>query len=143
MNLFRLSTLGFFAGTIIFAADTPPASPAKNWVSPHFTKEGYHTVTARGSEARLTGPRQFEVVDLNLTLFRGDATNVVDTVLLAPAATFFPDEKIARGDRSVRLIRDDVEAAGTRWTCRQSDRRVTLDGEVRVVFRAALGDILK
>ena len=139
MKLLRLSLLALAACAAATAAD----APAKNWVLPLFTKEGFRSMTARGSEAGLSGPHQFEVIDLNLTLYSGDSTSTVETILLAPAATFLPDEKIARGEKSVRLIRDDLEATGTRWVCRQADKKISLDGGVRVIFHAALADILK
>ena len=100
-------------------------------------------MTARGSEARATGPRQFEVVDLNLTLFSGDAAARVDTVLLSPAATFDAEAKTAQGQKSVRFIRDDVEASGTRWMYWHEQKKISLDGNVRVTLRAELPALLQ
>lgn len=118
-------------------------APARNWVLPAFTKEGFREATARGSEARALSDRTFEVVDLNLTFFSGDATNRVETIILSPAATFLPDEKIARGENHVRFIRDDVEASGIRWVYRHADKKISLDGNVRVTFRAEIDDLLR
>ncbi len=100
-------------------------------------------MTARGSEARLVNEHQFEVVDLNLTLFTGDASAKVDTILLSPAATFLPDAKIARGDKSVRFIGDEIEASGTHWIYRHEEKKISLDGDVRVTFRAELKNLLQ
>jgi hypothetical protein len=118
-------------------------APAKNWALPLYSDEGFHTMTARGSEARATGNRQFKVVDLNLTFFSGDATNRVETVILSPAATFLPDVKEAHGEKSVRFIRDDIEASGTRWVYLHDKKKISLDGDVRVTFHAELKDLLK
>ena len=123
-----------------FAADI--TAPAKNWVLPMFTKEGFRSMTARGTEARLVTANHFEVVDLNLTLFSSDAVTRVETILLSPAATFLPNEKIARGEKSVRFIGDDIEASGTRWVYRHEEKKISLEGDVRVIFSAELKNLL-
>ena len=124
-----------------FAANI--TAPAKNWVLPLFSKEGHRSMTARGSEARLIDDNHFEVVDLNLTLFTGDEVPQVDTILLSPAATFLPDQKIAHGEKSVRFIGDEIEASGTRWVYRHAEKKISLDGNVRVIFRAELKNLLQ
>jgi len=118
-------------------------APAKNWVLPLFTKEGFRQMTARGTEARLVTAHEFEVIDLNLTVFSGDAAMRVDTILLSPAATFLPDTKTAHGDKSVRFIGEDIEASGTRWLYRHQAKKISLDGDVRVTFSAELKNLLQ
>ncbi len=100
-------------------------------------------MTLRGSEARVLGADRVEVLDLSITVFSGDATARVETMLLSPQASFFQGEKQARGSQSVRVIRDDLEAAGTRWAYDHGQKRVSLDGAVRIVFQAELKDLLK
>jgi hypothetical protein len=144
----RLSRIGLLvAGALLLsgaaAAAADIVAPAHNWVLPVFTKEGFRSMLARGAEARVVTARQFEVIDLNLTLFRGDASAEVETVILSPAATFLPDEKVAHGEKSVRFIRDEVEASGTRWIYRQAEKKISLDGAVHVTFRAEFQDLLK
>ena len=118
-------------------------APAKNWVLPLFTKEGHRSMTARGSEARATSNDQFEVADLNLTLFTGDVAMTVDTIILSPAATFLPDEQRAFGSNHVRFIRDEVEAAGREWSYDHRQKKISLTGEVRITFQAELTDLLR
>lgn len=143
-RLSRISALVLFAlAASPFASAADLTAPAKNWVLPLFSKEGFRSMTARGSEARLVSEHQFEVVDLNLTLFTGDASAKVDTILLSPAATFLPDAKIARGDKSVRFIGDEIEASGTHWVYRHEEKKISLDGDVRVTFRAELKNLLQ
>lgn len=129
------------APTTTFAASV--TAPAKNWVLPLFTKEGHRSMTARGSEARATNQRQFEVSDLNLTIFTGDVSMKVDTVILAPGASFVPDEQRAFGSEFVRFIRDDVEATGQRWTYLHREKKISLTGNVRITFQAELTDLLR
>jgi|SRR6266542_3160269 len=131
---------------LVFASATYGAdvtSPALNWVLPLFTKEGFRSMTARGSEARVTGDHQFEVIDMNLTLFSGDPTMRVENIILSPAATFLSQEQIARGDKFVRFIGDDIEATGKRWIYLQKEKKISLDGEVRVTLGAELKNLLK
>jgi hypothetical protein len=125
-------------------APTPIApAPAVNWVLPIFTdKEGYRSMTLRGSEVRPVG-RSIAVTDLSITIFSGDATPHVDSMLLSPAAVFLPKENRASGDKSVRFIRDDIEVTGIGWTYDHTSKKVSLQQKVRVTFRAQLNDILK
>lgn len=127
------------------ASPAVSASPATNWVLPIFTdKEGYRSLTLRGSEIR-PGKLQdtIEVTDLSITVFSATAEAHVDNVLLSTHATFFPKEKNAKGDGNVRLIRDDIEVTGTDWTYDHDAKRVFISRNVRVVFDAQLNDILK
>lgn len=100
-------------------------------------------MTARGSEATLITSHEIQVIDLNLTIFSGDAATRVDTILLSPAATFLPDAKIARGEKSVRYIGENIEASGTRWVYRHDAKKISLDGDVRVTFSAELKNLLQ
>ena len=132
------------AGPAVSASDQTVGPPAKNWVLPLYTdKEGFHTMTLRGSEAHAVGPKRIDITDLNITAFSGDATARVETMLLSPAAQFYPDEKRATGDKTVRFIRDEMEITGVRWTFLQTEKRVLIDQNVRVVLHAQLPAILK
>lgn len=118
-------------------------SPAYNWSLPVFSSEGHRTMMARGSQAQVTSAGQFDVLNLNLTMFSGGADAQVDNVILSPAATFLPEAKIARGDQSVRFIGQGVEATGVRWVYHHTEKKISLDGAVRVTFNAELKDLLK
>jgi hypothetical protein len=124
----------------------PPAvvsAPAVNWVLPIFTdKEGFRSMTLRGSEVRAAG-RDIVVTDLSITIFSGDAAAQVDSMLLSPTAVFSPKENRARGDNPVRFIRDDVEVTGVGWTYDHTAKKVSLQHNVRVTFTAQINDILK
>lgn len=124
------------------AADRNSA-PAFNWVLPLFTdKEGFRSMTLRGSEVRPVG-RNIAVSDLSITTFSGDAAARVDSILLSPSAIFFPKENRATGEKSVRFIRGDIEINGSDWTYDHAAKKLSLRREVRVTFQAQLNDILK
>jgi hypothetical protein len=130
------------------SAAAPSASglgvPAKNWVLPLFTpKEGFRNMTLRGTEVRPVSSTRIDVTDLNITIFSGDAAAHVDTMLLSPVASFFPKDQRATGEKSVRLIRDDIEVTGEGWVYEHTSKKVSLARHVRVVFSAQLNDILK
>jgi lipopolysaccharide export system protein LptC len=118
-------------------------APALNWNMTMFTRENFHSMTLRGSRATFPSSHQVNVVDLNLTVFSGDAANRVETIILSTAATFLPQENLAHGDQGVRLIRDDLEATGRQWTYDHAQKKVSLQGRVRVVFNAELKNLLK
>lgn len=127
------------AGTAGFAA----LAPAINWSSNLFTKENFHSMNLRGAKASFPLGDQVDVVDLNLTVFSGDAANRIETVILSPAATFLPRQNLARGETGVRVIRDDLEATGIHWTYDHAQKKVSLSGRVRIVFNAEFKSLLK
>ena len=55
---------------------------------------------------------RLDVVDLNLTVFSGDASNRVESVFLSPSAVALIGESRVRGPGALRLITDDFEATG-------------------------------
>ena len=135
--------LGAFGPLVATAAEPGAPAPAVNWVLPLFTeKEGHRSMTLRGSEVRPQG-KSIAVTDLSITIFSGDAAAQVDTILLSPQAVFSPKENLARGERAVRLIRDDIEVTGVGWHYDHATKKVSLQQNVRVTFRAQLNDILK
>lgn len=128
------------------AEPTRNAQPvvAKNWSLPLFTKEGYRSMTLRGSEARTFSAERIDIIDLNITTFNGDAAAKVDSILLCrELARFFPAEKMVRGESMVRLLREDLEITGEQWTYDHAAKKVSLGRRARITFKAQLPDILK
>ncbi|MDP3073442.1 MAG: hypothetical protein Q8N18_24335 [Opitutaceae bacterium] len=132
-------------------ADAPPPAPAApaasapaiNWVLPIFTdKEGFRSMTLRGTEVRPAG-KNIAVTDLSITIFSGDAASRVDSMLLSPAAVFFPKENRASGDGAVRYISDQADVTGTGWTYDHSTKKVSIQKNVRIILHAQLNNILK
>jgi hypothetical protein len=133
----------FFSAPLRAQIPSSGTAPAVNWVLPIFTdKEGFRSMTLRGSEVRPAG-KSIAVTDLNITIFSGDANAHVDTILLSRAAIFSPKDNRASGESAVRLIRDDIEVTGVGWTYDHAAKKVSLQQNVRVTFRAQLNDILK
>jgi hypothetical protein len=125
------------------AEESTIAPPARNWTLPLFTKEGYRQMTLRGEVVRPITSDRIDITGMNVTVFSGTPDAKVDSVLLSPEATFLINEKIARGDKFVRLIRDDVEVSGVGWTYNYNEKKVLISRHAHVVFHSALPDILK
>lgn len=125
------------------ATPEPPtamaSAPALNWVLPLFTdREGYRTMTLRGSAVKPSGDNSISVTDLSITVFSGDAAARVDTMLLSVNATFLPKEQRAFGEKSVRVIRDEIEVTGEDWSYDHAGKIVSIRKNVRVVYRLPL-----
>lgn len=124
--------------------DVPASEPIKNFVLPTFTPaEGYRSMLLRGSQAWMLTPRIIQLDDMDLTVFSGDATSHVESVLLSPVARVSLDDHTAGGPGAVRLIRDDLELTGNQWTYYQLQKRISIARNVRVVFHTELKDLLK
>ena len=96
----------------------------------------------QGSQA-LVAANRIELVDLNLTLFTGNADAAVETVLLSPQAIAEPEDETVHGIGSVRVISDDLEITGTNWTYDHRQKKVSIASNARIIFQAQLPDILK
>lgn len=114
--------------------------PVHNWSLPLWTKDGRLSMTLRGSEATAAGDDRIDIVDMNITVFSGDASRSVDTIVMSPQATFFERERRAAGPGRVRLIdfRDHVEVTGEDWTYEQPTKKISIRRNVHVVYQAAL-----
>lgn len=130
-------------GTSCKAQDLASSPPAKDWTLPLFTKEGFRQLTIRGDEVHPINADRVDIIGMNVTVFNGAADPKVDSVLLSPEATFMINEKTAHGNKSVRLVRDDVEVTGEEWSYIYSEKKVLITKHAHVVFHSALPDILK
>jgi hypothetical protein len=119
------------------------APPARNWTLPLFTKEGFRQVTLRGDEVRPVSSDRIDVSGMNVTVFSGDAEARVASVLISPEATFLLNEKTVQGDKTVRLVRDDVDVRGEGWSYNYNEKKVLIYRRTHVVFHSALPDMLK
>ena len=150
-RLFAIFTLAAAGAGCAFAESasisTSPklktSSPIKDFRLPTFTKEGKRATFLRGGEALIVSPGQIDVKDMQFTLFTKDGTGAFDTMLLSPAATVFTDKKIISGQSTVRLLREDLEVTGEKWSYNHAEKRVLIGNNARVTFQDELKDIIK
>jgi lipopolysaccharide export system protein LptC len=128
------------------AGDRPTSltanAPVINFRVPTFNGE-YRSWLLRGAKGIYVDDSRLDVVDLNLTVFSGDASNRVESVFLSPSAVALLGESRVRGPGAVRLITDDFEATGEDWSYDHRQKKVSIHRNVRVVFHAQLTDILR
>jgi hypothetical protein len=143
----------FLSGLLVLAAATAGSAPASgpaginapaglNFTLPVFTQQGHRSLLLRGSRGEPVGNDRFDVTDMNLTLYSGDVANRVETIILSPKASYVMTTNVASGSGGFRLIRDDLEASGDRWTYNRIAETVSVEGNARVVIRAPLGNLL-
>jgi len=141
----RYLLLILLPGAAALAASTQVSTtkPIINFSLPSFTAEGFRTWLVRGSEAQYVNPDRIDVKGLTLSIFSGKADGKVDTLILSPTATVLPADTVATGTDTIRVINDEFEATGSEWRYAHKERKVTIDKNVRVSFRAEFKDILK
>lgn len=136
---------------IAHAADSPPAistvpAGAYNWTQPLFTPEGYLSMRLAGSQARPVGADRIDLTEVNVTVFSGTPAPSVETILLSPAASYFPKYKRVSGSGGVRVIRfqnnrELYEITGEDWTYEDAGKRVSIHKNVHVVYSATLNGL--
>ncbi len=117
--------------------------PIVNFRLPAFTAEGHRAWLVRGSEARFLGENQIGIKELTLTVFSGRVDEKVDTLILSPTAEVRPTEAVITGPDTIRVINDQFEASGSGWRYEHKSKKVSIDRNVRVTFRAEFKDYLK
>jgi hypothetical protein len=130
----------------LFGADPPAVpglSPAQDWKLPLFTKEGYRSMNLRGDRVYPVSSERIDVENIEITVFSGDPSQTVTSVLLSAKASYFPKKNRATGPGAVRVIRDDGEISGENWTYEKDGEKVSIHHNARVVFNESFGDMLK
>lgn len=118
-------------------------APIVNFRLPTFTADGHREWLVRGSEARTTDGRAVDVRELSLTIFRGDASERIDTMILSPLARVLPDEQTVAGPGAIRVIDEEYEAGGADWSYDHRAKRISIRKDVRVAFRSELRNLLQ
>lgn len=118
-------------------------APIVNFRLPTFTDEGHRAWLVRGSQARLINAKEIDITELTMTVFTGDATERITTMILSPAARLQPGEQTVHGPGSIRVIDDEFEASGEDWRYEHREKRISIRKNVRVAFRAQLKDLLQ
>lgn len=142
LTLFAATTLSLGAAeqsTTRFSAD----APVINFRLPMFTPEGNRAWLVRGSEARFASANEIDIRELTMTLFTGDATDRVETMILSPQARVLTNDAVATGTQTIRVINDSFEATGSEWRYNHREKRISIAKNVRVTFRAEFKDLLK
>lgn len=119
-------------------------APVKNFRLPTFTDEGFrHTIIRAEAALPAADQTRIDLVEMELTLFTGQADEQIEAMLAAPSATFFPKKLVATGGETVRLERSDLTVTGADWSYDHPARKVVIKRDAHVIFRSAIGDILK
>lgn len=118
-------------------------APIVNFRLPTFTADGFREWLVRGSEARMHSMKDIDVRELTLTIFTGDASEKIQTMILSPVAKVLPDEQTVTGPETIRVINDEFEATGTDWRYDHREKRISINQNVRVAFRAQLKNVLQ
>ena len=144
LSLLLAAAVSVLAADIV--APASPKAPIVNFTLPKFTDpDGYRDFLVRGSEAWMTAPNIIDVKELSVTVFSGDASNRIDTMMLSPAARLLPDDQIISGDSTLRVIdlQNGFEATGEGWRYTHKAKTIILHKKVRMVFHRELKDLLK
>ena len=142
--LLLVATLGWVGHARAQSATQITANtPIVNFRLPTFTPDGHRSWLIRGSEAVVREQNLIDVHELALTIFTGDASDRIETMILSPVAQVAPNDQLARGPQSIRLINDALEATGTGWEYIYREKKVSLHRSVRVTIHGELKDLLK
>jgi hypothetical protein len=152
VNRLFTSFLTFLIAAVVARAQSASITadaPAEGIKLLQYSDAGYRSSMLRGTKARYVDKNHVDVTDMTLTLFTGDQTNTVDTMLLSPLARASLEDKemTVHGDGTVRLIRtDDFEVTGEQWTFNGSGakkKKLFINKNVHVIIHAELQDLLK
>lgn len=130
------------AAAVPDAAGLIATAPVQNFRLPTFNADGHRHLMLRAGEATRPAPDRIQVKEMELTLFKGDASGSIDAMVAAPSASFWPDRQLAEGAESVRLERADLTVTGADWTYDHPGQSVVIRRDARVVFHQTLDKVL-
>ena len=137
-------------GLVLMAAAAVPGTPEPglspagvNFTLPVFNAKGYRQYWLSGSRAEPVGENRWDVSDMRLVHYYGDVRNTIQTLVIASQASFLKQGEIASGIKGVRVIRDDLEVSGERWTYNHSQETLVVENNVEVTIHAVLPAILQ
>ncbi|HKB90531.1 MAG TPA: LPS export ABC transporter periplasmic protein LptC [Opitutaceae bacterium] len=130
-------------GPAAYAQRVQPNAPVTNFRLPLFTKEGFRSSLIQGTEANYVSLEQLDIKDLHLTVFSKDSTDRIEMIVLSPSATVAPNARTVTSKDSIRVIHDEFDANGQGWKYLNDQKTISIEKNVRVVFKAQLIDILK
>lgn len=139
----RVALLGLLTtASAVAGPSLTSQTPVSNFRLPTFTKDGHRSMLIQGGKA-VVADSQIELAELNLTLFDGSAKDLVDTIIISPRAVAELDTETIGGDSAVRVIRDDLEITGEKWSYDHRQKKVSIGANARIAFAAQLPDLLK
>lgn len=124
-------------------AQMTPDAPIKNFKLPMFNNAGVKVWDLRGEEAKYVSQDQVDLFTMHLKVFKNDGSGAVQLEIESPHATVYADQHLVTGSDSIRVLNDDFEITGRNYTWRGREQSVTINENVRVVFKAPLQDMLK
>ena len=119
-----------------------PDTPLKDFTVPVFGDDGYRKWYFHGEEGMLVDEDHFEVVGMLIKTFQGGESQQVDTVIRSSQALVSIKENKAEGDAPIEVISKQFTLNGESWHWDGKNRKMTIDKNVRLVFKGNLDGIL-
>jgi hypothetical protein len=134
-------TIALAAVTGTFA-DLLPNGPIPNFHLPVFdAASGNKTSDLRGATAIYHSRTLIELDEFTLVMFQPDGTTSLE--VQSPKAMLNVPERVAEGDLSIRVRGPSYELTGRNWRWEEKNDHIVVRQEVRVTFKASLGNLLK
>jgi len=99
------------------------------------------TSDLRGAEAIYHSRDLIELHEFTLVLFLPDGSQNLE--VKSPKAMLHVPERIAEGDQAILVRGPSYELTGRDWRWEEKENHIIVRQEVRVTFKAALGNLLK
>lgn len=120
-----------------------PDAPVVNFRLPMFGDDGYRIWDLRGHEGRYISEDRVDVSQMHLRIFSSREPGRVETEIISPQATMLVRRNQARGDQTIKVLGDNFEVEGQRWSWDGDANRVVIDEKVKVTFFEELSGILQ
>lgn len=119
-----------------------PDTPLRNFSFPVFGEDGYKLWELRGVEGRYISESESVILGLDLKVFSGDASALLESRLRSPRAHVYLDETRAEGDSSLFFSGENFVLQGENWSWDGRTKTMKVASAARVIFNDEI-DILK
>lgn len=125
--------------TVLHARAMVPDAPVMGFKLPRFGENTYKLWTLEGKEGNYVSSKQVDIVDMLLTTFSGDESVALETRIESPEASVWIEQSKATGSKFIVVQGKDFIIMGRNWEWDGSEKRVTINQDVRVTL---MGDSL-
>lgn len=137
--IFRIAatlTMVFLSSSL--TAQLAPHNRLIRFSLPSYNAESYREWTLSGEEGNYKEDSLFEVSGMRLSIFSGDAHQLLETVIESDEAVFDLAENRATSDAPIHISSTSFDIRGEGWSWDSAQGRVTIDRSVTIRFSQKL-----
>lgn len=119
-----------------------PDAPVVNFKLPMFNKDGHRTWFLSGKQGTYVNEGEVDVLGMKISIFSGDARDLLEATIESPRAVMFINENKAVGNDSIEVVGPSYHLTGKNWTWDGTLKKMSINKEVKVIFDQSMNGLI-